>query len=611
MCGLYGMVSFGGRLRWPESRDGMSARLRHRGPDDAACRMEERALLGVERLRITDPRPEAAQPFTAPDGETWLACNGAVYNAAKLRQRYAAWPYRSRSDVEPILPLYLDAGLDAFSALDGMFAIVIWDTRRQRLVLARDPAGEKPLFWRRREDEIWFASEVQALLDIGQPTLDHIALADYVRLGYTRAPRTMFEGVYKVPAGTALVFESTTPSAHPYWRPEAIQISDLTAEAAEAELDRLLPGAVEKQLVADVPVGVLTSGGLDSALIAVLAGRATEPHPVHTFTIGFSDQAYDERLPAATLAGLLGSRHVTALANSDSLLRAFEVVTEQVAEPVADPAVLPTYLLAREARRHVGVVLSGEGADELFGGYPTYLGHRVAPAYAALPASVRRLIEVVIAALPVSHGKVTPEFLLRRLVAQAHAPLVERHVSWFGTGLPADVLKATPDGTLPFQLPAVGDPLRGAMLFDYLTYLPDDLLTKVDRATMLVSLEARSPYLDRDLTRFALGLPTQFRVRGLQTKWLLKRVAARYLPAGVVERRKRGLSVPIAAWINDGLRATADRLLGRDRLEQAGLFDPGRVGQLLTDHRAGRANHARALWPLIVFERWRERWMGA
>jgi asparagine synthase (glutamine-hydrolysing) len=611
MCGLYGMVSFDGRLRWPQFRESMSACLRHRGPDDAACHTGESALLGVERLRITDPRPAAAQPFAAPDGDTWMACNGAVYNAAELRQRYAAWRYRSYSDVEPILPLYLDAGLDAFTALDGMFAIVIWDARRRRLVLARDRAGEKPLFWCRREGEIWFASEVQALLGIGRPTLDHVALADYARLGYARAPRTMLEGVYKVPAGTALVFESTTPSAYPYWRPEAIHVSDLTAEAAEAELDRLLPAAVEKQLVADVPVGVLTSGGLDSALLAILAGRATKSHPVHTFTIGFSDPRYDERSPAATLAGVLGSQHVTAMADSDTLHRAFDLVTDRVAEPVADPAILPTYLLAREARQHVGVVLSGEGADELFGGYPTYLGHRVAPAYRALPASVRKLIEAMIAALPVSHGKVTPEFLLRRLVAHAHVPLLERHVSWFGTGLPADVLKVRTDHVRALNLPSVGDPLRSVMMFDYLTYVPDNLLTKVDRATMLVSLEARSPYLDRDLTTFALGLPTRFRVRGLQTKWLLKRVAARYLPAGIVKRRKRGLSVPTAAWINDGLRATVNRLLARDRLEQVGLFDPVRVGQLLTEHRAGHADHARALWPLIVFERWRERWMGA
>jgi asparagine synthase (glutamine-hydrolysing) len=278
---------------------------------------------------------------------------------------------------------------------------------------------------------------------------------------------------------------------------------------------------------------------------------------------------------------------------------------------MADPAVLPTYLLAREARQHVGVVLSGEGADELFGGYPTYLGHRVAPLYRALPARMRRVVEGAVAALPVSHDKVTPEFLVRRLVAATHLPLLERHVAWFGTGLPADVLRTGPEPEPPLEVPPVGDPLRRMMLFDYLTYLPDDLLTKVDRATMLVGLEARAPYLDRDVTTFALGLPTQLRVRGLESKWLLKRLARRYLPAGIVERRKRGLSVPVAAWINGGLRTEVDRLLGFDRLEPSGLFDPTRVGQLLSEHRVGRANHARALWPLIVFERWRERWMGA
>jgi asparagine synthase (glutamine-hydrolysing) len=224
---------------------------------------------------------------------------------------------------------------------------------------------------------------------------------------------------------------------------------------------------------------------------------------------------------------------------------------------------------------------------------------------------MRGVIAAAVAALPVSHDKVTPEFLVRRLVAGAHLPLLERHVAWFGTGLPIDVLRAHPDPEPPLDVPPVGDPLRRMMLLDYLTYLPDDLLTKIDRATMLVGLEARAPYLDRDLTTFALGLPTHLRVRGLESKWLLKRLARRYLPAGIVERRKRGLSVPVAAWINGGLRTEVDRLLGFDRLEPTGLFDPTRVGQLLSQHRVGRANHARALWPLIVFERWRERWMGA
>lgn len=611
MCGIYGMISFRGPLRCKARRATMGQCLRHRGPDDAAYRMEDGVLLGVERLRITDLRPEAAQPFADPDGAAWLACNGAVYNAEALRRRYAAYPYRSRSDVEPILPLYLDAGLDAFAALDGMFAVVIWDAHRRRLVLARDRAGEKPLFWCRRDDEIWFGSEVQALLGTDRPALDRAALTEYASLGYVRAPRTLIEGVHKVPAGSALVFESTAPSTHVYWRPGEVASSNLTAEDAERELDRLLTVAVEKQLAADVPVGVLTSGGLDSALLAILVARAIRPRRVSTFTIGFADSGYDERPAAATLADLLGSRHVTASADATALRTALEVVTDRVAEPVGDPAILPTYLLAREARRHVGVVLSGEGADELFGGYPTYVGHRIAPVYQEIPSPLRRLFELVVRAVPVSHGKVTADFLLRQFVAHGHTPLTARHVAWFGTGLSADVLRIDADGVPGVTLPANGDSLRRTMLFDYLTYLPDDLLTKVDRATMLVGLEARSPYLDRAVTTFALGLPTSLRVRGITTKWLLKRLARRYLPAGIVERPKRGLSVPIAAWINDGLRGEVDRVLDRDRLEQAGLFEPLRVRQLLSDHRVERANHARALWPLIVFERWRERWIGA
>lgn len=611
MCGLYGMVGFDAPLRQPALHTHMSASLRHRGPDDAGCRTTENALMGVERLRITDPRPAAAQPFVDPSGSTWLACNGAVYNADVLRRRYADYPYRSQSDVEPILPLYLDRGLDAFATLDGMFAIVIWDARRRRLVMARDRAGEKPLFWCRRASEVWFASEIQALIATDEPVIDRTALADFVRLGYVRAPRTMISGVHKIPAGAALVFESPEPVAHTYWHPETIAAADRSAETAEAELDRLLASAVGRQLAADVPIGVLTSGGLDSALLAALAARTIRPQRVSTFTVGFADPAYDERSPAAALAGVLGSEHVAVTADTTALRHALDVITERVAEPVADPAILPTYLLAREARRHVGVVLSGEGADELFGGYPTYVGHRIAPAYRAIPAPARRLISAAVGALPASHGKVTLEFLVRRFTAHAHEPLLERHVSWFGTGLPPDVLRAGADGAAALEVSGTGDPLRTVMLFDYQTYLPDDLLTKVDRATMLVGLEARSPYLDREVTTFALGLPTRFRVHRLETKWLLKRLARRYLPAGLAKRRKRGLSVPIAGWINAGLRTEVDRLLGRDRLEKAGLFQPVRVGQLLTDHRAGRANHARELWPLIVFERWRERWIGA
>lgn len=614
MCGIYGMVTFGEAP--PDAAvvvERMGQRLRHRGPDDRAVLASPHAMVGTERLRITDLLPRAAQPFTTPDGAVWLACNGAIYNAAALRARYPRYPYRSRCDIEPILPLYLDRGPAGIAQLDGMFAVAIWDAQRARLLLARDRAGEKPLFYARLGDAVWFASEVQALLE--HPAiprdLDSAALDDYLTFGYVPEPRTMFSAISKVEAGTVVSFDAQEHGAMRYWVPELLPIEPTSPERAEQRLAEHLELAVRRQLVADVPVGVFTSGGVDSSLLATLAARARAPQELHTFTAGFSQADFDESHYANALAERLGTRHLTVRVAEHDLREALDLITHRVAEPIADPAILPTCLLARAARARVGVVLSGEGADELFGGYPTYLGHRAAPAYAALPSAARRAVRGIVNALPTSAGRVPLEFLLKRFVADAERETLERHVAWFGTGLDPGAWAEQPHG--PSWLPVVRgdpDPLRQVMLFDYLTYLRDGLLPKVDRATMLFSLEARSPYLDRDLTTFALGLPTPLKLRGLTTKWLLKRVARRWLPRRVVHRRKRGLSVPVAAWINDGLRTEVDRLLDADRLHAQGVLRGERVRQLLSQHRSGRANHARALWPLVVYERWRERWLG-
>jgi len=274
-----------------------------------------------------------------------------------------------------------------------------------------------------------------------------------------------------------------------------------------------------------------------------------------------------------------------------------------VAEPLADPAILPTFLLARTAHEHVKVILSGEGADELFGGYPTYLGHKVAPLYDALPSFVRSALRRLAFALPSSGKKVTLEFLLKRFVTDAERPWVERHLRWFGTGLGVPRPERSSVGNL-----ASRDPLVGAMLLDYTSYLRDNLLVKVDRATMLSSVEARAPYLDRDLTAFALSLPPNLRVRRLTTKWVLKKAAEKWLPRDVIYRRKRGLSVPIAGWINRGLKNEVDRLLEPSRLRKQELVDADRVATLLAEHRANRANHAKALWAVVMLQYWIENW---
>jgi asparagine synthase (glutamine-hydrolysing) len=610
MCGIYGMIALSGRqLRHPESLDSMGEALCHRGPDGHAVFTSAAAAIGTERLRIIDLHERADQPFAAPNSQVWLECNGEIYNASTIRAMFPDYPYRSQSDVETIIPLYLQDGTAAIPQLDGMFGLAIWDSRTRALVLARDRAGEKPLFYSRLDGEIWFASELQSLLrnpEIDR-TIDREALAGYLRLGYVPEPLTMFRSIRRVPAGTFIRFREGSEELTRYWDPGAFAVEPRRSGPATAELRTLMEAAVTKQVISDVPVGVFISGGLDSSILATLAARVIGAGRVHTFSARFAEASFDESDVAARLAATLRTQHVPVPTDEDTLREALTAVVTRIAEPLADPAILPTFLLARAARQHVKVILSGEGADELFGGYPTYLGHKLAPLYEALPSSVRTFIRRRVESLPSSSRKVTFEFLLKKFVGDVERPWIERHLSWFGTGLPAGILLGG-DPAPAIEAPEGRDALSGAMLLDYQSYLRDNLLVKVDRATMLSSVEARAPFLDRDVSAFALSLPVHMRVRRLTTKWLLKRAAESWLPKSIIHARKRGLSVPIATWINHGLRHEADRLLDADHLRGQGLLDPQIVGRLLAEHRSGRANHARLLWPLIILQYWMENW---
>jgi len=608
MCGIYGMVAGGAALRYPDVLGFMGEALRHRGPDGHAEFARAEAAIGTERLRIIDLHERADQPFAAPGSQVWLECNGEIYNAAEIRARFPDYPYRSKSDVETILPLYLERGVAAIPELDGMFGLAIWDLRTQTLILARDRAGEKPLFYARAGAEVIFASELQCLLrhpDISRE-LDPIAIGEYLRLGYVPEPRTPFRDVRRVEAGTFLRFHNGEIETVRYWDPASFRIERISARAAIDETQRLVERAVEKQVMSDVPVGVFTSGGLDSSILATLAAKFIGVDRVHTYSAAFAEQSYDESPVAEELAKRIRTRYVPVRTDAETLMEALQAVVGGVAEPLADPAILPTFLLARAARQHVKVILSGEGADELFGGYPTYLGHKIAPLYDAMPSFVRAMLRRIVQRVPSSTKKVTLEFLLKRFVSDAEKPWIERHLAWFGTGLAPSVSKLGAD--FPDLPPSNGDALAGAMLLDYRSYLRDNLLVKVDRATMLSSVEARAPFLDRDVTRFALSLPTDLRLRRFETKWVLKKAAERWLPKDVIYRRKRGLSVPIASWINTGLRHEVDRLLSPARLRSQGLLDEQHVSDLLAAHRSGRANNAKPLWALIILQYWIENW---
>jgi len=598
MCGIFGAIARrDAPLRHPEAIPRMAAALRHRGPDGECIVGHERARIGARRLAIMD-LTTGDQPFQSPDAKIWMVCNGEIYNAPALRREAGAWgyPFRSRGDIETIVPFYDRFGPDAVSRLEGMFGLAVWDEARRRLVLARDRAGEKPLFWTEVDGELRFASEIQALLEFpDQPRrVNRKALSLYHALGYVPAPHTMFDGIHKLPPASLLIAEGDRIEIRPYWSAaEAASRPSTLSRDHIAELRETLLRAVQRELMSDVPLGVFTSGGLDSSLLVAAAARAIPGggERIHTYAIRFTEPGYDESAFAEAVTHEIASVHHVVTADDEALGRALEVVSRSLAEPLGDPAVLPTWLLAEAASERVKVILSGEGADELFGGYPTYLGHKFAASWLRLPRPLRSSARWIMDRWPSSTGKMTLEYMLKQFLAATELPWLERHLTWLGAMTLEDgVIR---DLACKLDRFPHDDPLNRVMWFDFLTYLPDDLLVKVDRATMLASVEARAPYLDREVMELVLPGPARSKVRGLSTKAILKEAARGLVPREVINRRKRGLSVPVARWLNTGLAPLADRLLDTP---------------LLAEHRTGRRNHARRLWPQLMLALWSERW---
>ncbi|PYP60603.1 MAG: asparagine synthase (glutamine-hydrolyzing) [Gemmatimonadetes bacterium] len=595
MCGIFGAIARGeAPLRHPEALERMAAALRHRGPDGECIIGNERARLGARRLAIMD-LTTGDQPFQSPDGKIWMVCNGEIYNAPALRQEASGWgyPFRSHGDIETIVPFYQRFGADAVARLEGMFGLAIWDETRRRLVLARDRAGEKPLFWTDVGNELRFASEIQALLEFPDQLrrLNRKALRLYHALGYVPAPYTLFDGINKLPPASLLIAEGARTEVRPFWsaadaasRPSTLVPGDTTT------LRDTLLRAVKRELMSDVPLGIFTSGGLDSSLLVAAAARGIPGERIHTYAVRFTESGYDESPYAEAVTHAIASVHHVVTADEESLGRALEVVSRSLAEPLGDPAVLPTFLLAEAARKDVKVILSGEGADELFGGYPTYLGHKFADLWQRVPRPLRQATRWAVERWPSSTGKMTLEYMLKQFLSATEEPWLTRHLTWLGAMTIDEGVIAELAGKLD-RFP--DEPLNRVMWFDFLTYLPDDLLVKVDRATMLASVEARAPFLDREVMELVLPAASHVKVRGLTTKAILKEAARGLVPDEVIHRRKRGLSVPVARWLNTGLAPLADRLLDTP---------------LLTEHRTGRRNHARRLWPQLMLALWSERW---
>ncbi len=624
MCGICGVYDPSGRGVDSTLVEAIRDRLRHRGPDDAGLYHDPLVGLGMTRLSIIDLET-GHQPIANEDGTIWVVCNGEIYNFQALRAMLEQDGHRftTRSDSEVIVHLYERDGEACVDHLEGMFAFAVWDRPRRRLLLARDHLGIKPLYYAPVGQGLVFASELKALLchpDLSRD-VDLCALDDYLTLEYVPAPKTIYRAIRKLPPAHRLIADARGVRVERYWQARFIPKTAVADERALAEqLLELLGRAVRSHLVSDVPIGLLLSGGLDSSAVAALMPPAAAAS-VRSFTVRFEESSFDESSHARAVAKHLGIRYHEELLTAEGAVRCLPKVMAALDEPLGDASAIPTFFLSRMARRQVTVALSGEGGDELFAGYPTYQAHRLAVWYRRLPLGIREcVVSPLIRALPVSRDNLSFDFRAKRFLAGMTLAPTQQHLLWMGSLGPdakRQVLTEEVQSALrtqPYEsLEAVAGSLNGGERLDLVdtmlrmdleTYLPNDLLVKVDLMSMANSLEVRVPFLDRHVVEFACTLPSRWKLRGLTTKYLVRRALATRLPRKVVRRPKKGFGIPVAEWIRGPLRPLIVDALDAARLSREGFFNGLAVRRLLDEHMAGAADHRKPLWSLFVFQQW-------
>jgi asparagine synthase (glutamine-hydrolysing) len=609
MCGICGIARADGTVD-PEWLAAMSATLVHRGPDSDGTFLDGLVGLAARRLSIIDLET-GDQPIANEDESVHVVQNGELYNYRELRVELEArgHRFRTRGDTEVLVHLYEQEGIEFAKRLRGMFAIALWDARARRLVLARDPYGIKPLYYRAQDRGLAFASELRAL-PRGEIDLD--ALEAFLAFNSIPAPYSIFRGINKLPPGHVLVWEEGEPRLQRFARPAPVVAGDERdggGAGLAGELRARLRDSVRAHLVSDVPVGVLLSGGIDSSSLAALAAEESSG-PLRTFSIGFEERSFDELDDARLVAQRYATDHHELLLRPDAALL-LPALAEAFDEPFADSSALPTYLVSQLAAQHVKVALSGEGGDELFGGYYTYVADILAPRVGGIAQLVRPLVE----RLPSSSARASFDYKAKRFVRGAHLPPLEAHHAWkeiFSADARAELTERR-HAWDPVELYRArfietegADVLARLQDVDLGIYLVDDLLVKTDRASMAHSLEARVPFLDPVVTSFALALPRRWKVRGLAKKVLLRRAVAPLLPEKIARGRKRGFSIPAAAWLRGELEPFARDVLSRETVSRQGFFEPAAVQRVLDRHVSREQDLSRQLWALLAFTLWHD-----
>ena len=619
MCGIAGHVG----STQPELLPAMLGLLKHRGPDDSGIHASGDVGLGMTRLAIID-LVTGRQPMSDDTGRYWIVFNGEIYNFRELRAELmtAGRRFRTRSDTEVILQAYAVHGEACVERLAGMFAFAIWDDAERRLFLARDRLGKKPLYYWHRDRLFLFASELKALLlhpAVGR-SIDWTALHHYLAFGYTPATRSIFDSIQKLPPAHTATLTGGRLTQRRYWQLPRVQTSAgeaVTIEESAAAVRAELRAAVRRRLESDVPLGVFLSGGVDSSAV-VASMREVTSGRIATFSIGFGRAAasYDELPYARLVAERFATDHHEEILEPDvgtllpEIVRAFD-------EPFADSSAVPTYVVAQATARHVKVALSGIGGDEMFGGYPRYLGLRVSGLHARLPRWLRGVSRGLAARLPDSASSRNWADWARRFTAEPDAAPGDRYIGWtrfFGDAALAALAKPALAAHLrpsvdelqqrAFASAAHGDPVDGAFRVDLTTYLPDDLLAMADRISMASSLEVRAPFCDHRIVEESLRLSPRAKMPRGRLKGLLKTAFAGVLPREVLTHRKQGFMIPLGQWLRRDLRPTLDDLLAPDCVRARGLFDPDAVDVLKHEHLSGARTNADRLWTLMVLELW-------
>ena len=619
----------------PEGRElvaRMCSALAHRGPDDEGSVHLDGVTLGIRRLSIIDLEG-GHQPIHNEDSGIWVVQNGEIYNHLELRDELVAAGhiFATRCDTEVLVHGYEEWGEAMVERLNGMFAFALHDLRRGVLILARDRIGIKPLHYALDGSRLVFASELKALLC--DPTLrrgiDPGALDQYLALEFVPSPRSMVLGISKLPPAHTLTWTvaNGTLGLRRYWAPTLAEGGDgLGAKGLDeqcAELRAALRESVRKELISDVPLGVFLSGGIDSSAVAAMMSQLGSE--VKSFSVGFADRSFDESGYARQVALHLGTDHHELVLEPDMLLGLIPKLPTLLDEPLGDASIIPTYLLSEFTRRHVKVALGGDGGDELFAGYPTLQAHRLAGYYGRLPGAVRRgLVEPVVRRLPVSRDNLSFDFRAKRFVGAAEYPVEERHRRWMGSFAGEEraellapevreaVARSGRGAVDAFADGASGprDPLNQVLLIDMAGYLENDILVKLDRASMMASLEGRVPLLNNDFVAYATGLPLDLKLRGLRSKFLFKRALRGWLPESILRRPKKGFGIPVADWFRGPLKDQLQSVLAPERIARKGFFEPKVVARLIADHLAGRRDNRKQLWTLFVFELWHDGYLS-